>query len=171
MSEQTAAAKNEDTQAGMRLNLRQVFADDISVEVPNAPQVFVEQPEFKINITVNPSFETLEVADHYAARLRITVAAQTADDKTVYLVEVQQSGVFEIAGFNEAQKHHILHVYCPIHLFPYAREAIGNLVSRTGFPPLLLPQFDFDALYRERIEMLQKEAENNQESDTEEKKD
>lgn len=139
------------------LGLRQVFVDDLSLEVPNAPQVFLDQPEFKINITINPTFENLPVENHYLGRLRLTVTAQTEEEKPVYVVEVQQSGVFEISGFDEGQLHHILHVYCPIHLFPYAREAIGNLVSRTGFPPILLPQFDFERLYRDRLAQAEQE--------------
>lgn len=136
------------------VNLRQVFTDNLSIEVANAPQVFIDQPAFEVNVGIHPDFEAMSIENHFVARLRITLTAKS-EDKTVYVVETRQCGVFEVLGFEPPQVHHLLHVYCPITLFPYAREALSSALLRTGFPPVLLPQFDFETLYRERLAQMQ----------------
>lgn len=151
-AQNAAAAENS---AQPAVNLRQVFTDNFSIEVPNAPQVFIDQPAFEVNVGIHPDFEAMSVENHFVARLRITLTAKAAEDKTIYVVETRQCGVFEVIGFEPPQVHHLLHVYCPITLFPYARETLSNALLRTGFPPVLLPQFDFDSLYRERLAQMQ----------------
>lgn len=147
-----------DTPAAPAVNLRQVFTDNFSIEVPDAPQVFIDQPAFEVNVGIHPDFEAMSIENHFVARLRITLTAK-AEDKTVYVVETRQCGVFEVIGFEPPQVHHLLHVYCPITLFPYARETLSNALLRTGFPPVLLPQFDFESLYRERLAQMQAQSE------------
>lgn len=156
-----AAAAEQQTAPAV--NLRQVFTDNLSVEVANAPQVFIDQPPFEVNVGIHPDFDAMSIENHFVARLRITLTAQ-GEDKTIYVVETRQCGVFEIVGFDQAQVHHLLHVYCPITLFPYAREALSSALLRTGFPPVLLPQFDFETLYRERIESMRAQMENEEQA-------
>lgn len=155
---QNNTAAQADATAAPAVNLRQVFTDNFSIEVPNAPQVFIDQPAFEVNVGIHPDFEPMSIENHFVARLRITLTAK-AEDKTVYVVETRQCGVFEVIGFEPPQVHHLLHVYCPITLFPYARETLSNALLRTGFPPVLLPQFDFETLYRERLAQMQAESE------------
>lgn len=162
MSDQTpndnlnGAAAPEQPQTAPAVNLRQVFTDNLSIEVANAPQVFIDQPQFEVNVGIHPDFEAMSIENHFVARLRITLTAKS-EDKTVYVVETRQCGVFEVLGFEPPQVHHLLHVYCPITLFPYAREALSSALLRTGFPPVLLPQFDFETLYQERLQQMQAE--------------
>ena len=85
--------------------------DNFSIEVPNAPQVFIDQPAFEVNVGIHPDFEAMSIENHFVARLRITLTAK-AEDKTVYVVETRQCGVFEVIGFEPPQVHHLLHVYC-----------------------------------------------------------
>lgn len=151
-------AASEETQAAPAVHLRQIFTDDLSIEVPNAPQIFIDQPAFEVNVGIHPDFDAMSIENHFVARLRITLTAK-GEDKTVYVVETRQCGVFEITGFDQGQIHHLLHVYCPITLFPYAREALSSALLRTGFPPVLLPQFDFETLYRERMENMREQME------------
>jgi preprotein translocase subunit SecB len=88
--------------------------------------------------------------------LTVTVKNQ---EQTAYLVEVQQCGIFSIAGFNDEDLSHMLGSFCPNILFPYAREAVSDLVTRGGFPQLLLAPVNFDALYAQHVQQLQKQAE------------
>ena len=83
------------------------------------------------------------------------------EDKTAYLVEITQSGIFSASGFPNEEMGHLLGSYCPNLLFPYAREAVSDLVGKGGFPPMLLAPVNFDALYAQHMQQLQQNAGSN----------
>lgn len=140
------------------LEIRKLYVDDMSVEVPNAPEIFQEELEPAISLGVTHEVQNLKEEGYYAVKLRLTVTAKDEKtDKTIYLTEVQQSGVFEIHGLEPEQLQHALNVYCTTTLYPYAREIISNTINRAGFPPLYLQPINFDALYQHK---LQQEAQN-----------
>lgn len=129
--------------------LNRIYVKDCSFESPRAPEVFATQmdPEVKVNMRTSSKLldpSTLEVV------LSITIEAQS-DTKPLFLVEVHQAGVFMIAGFNEAERAAIIGSYCPGILFPYAREAVSDLVVRGGMPVLLLQPVNFDAVYAQSL--------------------
>lgn len=130
--------------------IQRVYVKDLSLETPHSPQAFQEewQPELNLQFTMN----TTDLgADNHEIVLQITVTAKSKD-KTLFLVEVKQAGLFTIKGFTEEQNHQVMSITCPTILFPYAREAVSDLVGRAGFPPLYLAPVNFEALYAQQME-------------------
>ena len=131
---------------GQLLDIQRIYIKDVSLETPAVPEIFNKenwQPEANIEIEVkNKNLEQ----DVYEVILIVTVTAKI-EEKTVFLIEAHQAGIFAIAGFEEEQLDHILGAYCPTVLFPYVRETISDLVSRASFPQLNLTHVNFDALY------------------------
>jgi preprotein translocase subunit SecB len=133
---------------GPSFNIVRIYLKDISFETPNSPAIFAQEFNPEMEMQLNTSIATLE-EDVFEVVLTITV--QTKDgDKTGFLAEVQQAGIFKISGFDETQKAHMFGAYCPNTLFPFAREEIASLVTKGGFPPLLLAPVNFDALFAQR---------------------
>lgn len=140
--------------------IERIYIKDLSFEAPNVLELASE--DYKPQIQLDLTSKNRQVAEHiYEVVLMLTVTAK-AKEKTVYLVEVQQAGLFLIKDVSPDQLRHALASYCPTILFPYAREAISNVVVRGGFAPLLLAPINFDALYAAQ----QQEASNPKESTT-----
>lgn len=137
--------------------IQRVYLKDVSFETPNSPDLFVQQWQPEVNIELGSSNSGLN-EDTFEVVLTLTVTCK-AGEKTAYLVEVQQAGIFTITGFDEATLGGMLGSYCPNILFPYAREAISDLVTKGGFPQMLLGPVNFDALYAQRLAEQQKQAE------------
>ena len=130
--------------------IQRIYVKDLSLECPQSPHSFQEewQPELNLQFTKN----TRSLAEStYEMVLQITVTA-ISKDKTLFLVEVNQAGLFTLKGFTDEQNQQILHITCPTILFPYAREAVSDLVGRAGFPPLYLAPVNFEALYAQQIQ-------------------
>ncbi|MGC1854798.1 MAG: protein-export chaperone SecB [Candidatus Aquirickettsiella sp.] len=130
--------------------IQRVYVKDLSLETSHSPQAFQEewQPELNLQFTMNTSNIG---ADNHEVVLQITVTAKSKD-KTLFLVEVKQAGLFTLKGFTEEQNHQVMSITCPTILFPYAREAVSDLVGRAGFPPLYLAPVNFEALYAQQIQ-------------------
>ena len=136
----------EEQAAEKRLAIGKIFLKDFSFESPQAPGVFQQgdwQPKTDLNL--RSSHTPLE-NDQHEVVLTITVEAK-ADDKTIFLVELQQGGLFEIAGYDGQEMGGIVGSFCPNILFPYARETIASLIQKAGFPEFILQPINFDALY------------------------
>jgi preprotein translocase subunit SecB len=134
--------------AQQQLEVLKIYVKDASLEVPNAPNVFNEQRQPAINVHI--ATRSTPVADTiHEVVLTLTVTAKI-EDATAYLVELHQAGVFSLQNFTEEQQGPTLGIICPGALFPFAREALASLISKGGFPPLLLNPVNFDALYRQR---------------------
>ena len=134
-----------------QLVLQKIYVKDVSFEAPNAPQIFQEidenaQPQVQLNLGQKASDLG---SDLYEVVLSLTLTC-TVGQRTAYLAEVEQAGVFGIVGFNDADKGGILGSYCPNLLFPYARQVISSMVLEGGFPPFLLQPINFDALFAEQ---------------------
>ncbi len=133
--------------------IQKIYVRDVSFESPNAPAVFTGEWKPEVNLDLNTQADPLE-AGVFHVDLALTVNVRNAD-KTAFLVEVHQCGIFNLAGFDDQQMGHMLGAYCPNILFPYAREAISDLVTKGGFPPLLLAPVNFDALYAQHLAQQQ----------------
>ncbi len=144
--EQEAIAQGDQPQFA----LQKIYLKDISFETPNSPAVFTEKWEPTVNVELQSSGKALAENVHDVV-LTVTVTAKLGD-KTAYLVEVQQAGVFTVAGFGDEERAHMLGSFCPGILFPYAREAISDLVAKGGFPQMLLGPVNFDAMYSEHLQ-------------------
>ena len=136
--------------------VEKVYLKDLSLEIPNAPQVFLERESPQVEITVHNGAVTLDQAGLYEAVLTVTVTGKVKD-KTLFLVEVAQAGIFQILNLPQSELDAVLGVMCPNTLLPYARETVSNLLLRAGFPPVLLQHMNFDAAYQERLRQMQQE--------------
>ena len=128
-------------------SIEKIYVKDLSLEVPGGPQIFMqsESPQLEVHIEQR-SQRVNEVL--FEVTLVVTVTAKQGE-KTHFLVEVSQAGVFQIRNIPEADLAPVLGMVCPNVLFPYAREAVSDVVNRAGFPPVLLAPVNFEALYQQ----------------------
>lgn len=154
-------AENEQNQApeaqGPQFAVQRVYLKDASLESPNAPEIFTKAWQPEINLDMNSRTQQLGEGA-YEVVLTLTVTVKN-EDETAFLTEIQQAGIFSISGLEEAELHHTLGAFCPNILFPYAREAIDNMVTKASFPPLMLAPVNFDALYAQQLAQQQSQAE------------
>lgn len=136
-----------------QFQLQKIYLKDISFETPNSPEVFTENWEPDVNVELLTAAKAL-TDDVHEVVLTVTVTAKVGE-KTAYLSEVHQAGIFTLTGFKENERSHMLGSYCPNILFPYAREAISDLIGKGGFPQLLLAPVNFDALYAQHVQQQQ----------------
>jgi preprotein translocase subunit SecB len=139
-----------------QFGIEKIYLKDLSLEIPNAPQIFLERDTPQIEINVHNGASPLDQPGLYEAVLTVTVTAKLKD-KTAFLVEVAQAGIFQIVNLPPQELDAVLGVLCPGTLLPYAREAVASLMTRAGFPPVLLQHMNFDAAYQERLRQLQQE--------------
>ena len=140
-----------------QFSIQKLYLKDVSFESPNTPTVFADgewKPE--VNIQLNSANQSIG-QDTYEVDLRITVTAKQGK-KTAFLVELTQSGIFAISGFDQENLRGMLGAFCPETLFPFAREAVAELVSKGGFPPFLLAPVNFNALYMQQAQQQQAAA-------------
>ena len=132
--------------ADKKLSISKIYIKDFSLESPQAPDVF-RREEWKpqTNLNLRSAHTTLEGSVHEVV-LTITVEAKE-EDKTLFLIEVHQAGIFDIGGYEGDELGMIIGSFCPNILFPYAREAITGMVQKAGFPEFVLQPINFDALY------------------------
>ncbi len=132
--------------------INRVYVKDVSVEAPNTPEVFTLEwdPEVNINLS-NAANEIDGDGALFEVSLTLTVTAELGD-KTAYVVEVEQAGIFTLQGFDDEQKGYLIGAVVPNILFPYARETISSLSQKAGFPPMLLNPIDFNALYQQHLQ-------------------
>lgn len=137
-------------------NIEKIYVKDLSLEVPNAPQCFLERDAAEISLQMQSGGQAIGEGV-FNVVLTLTVTAKIGD-KTQFLVEATQAGIFLIHNVPEEEIEPIVAVACPNILFPYARETISDAVSRAGFPPVLLAPVNFEAIYRDRLIQQQSAA-------------
>ena len=149
-AESTSAgqANNDNLQAQPGFGIEKLYVKDASIEVPNAPQIFTERTAPQVNVELGNSAARLDDGVFEVA-IKVTVTAKIGD-KTAFLVEATQAGIFAIRNVPDENLEVILGVTCPNILFPYAREAVSDMVTRAGFAPVLLNPINFEALYMQQ---------------------
>jgi preprotein translocase subunit SecB len=137
-------------------SIEKIYLKDLSLEVPGAPKIFLssESPEIEVNIHTGAS--VVEADALYEVVLTVTITAKLTD-KTVFLVEAAQAGLFHIRNLPPQDLDAVLGILCPNTLLPYAREAVASAVTHAGFPPVVLHHMDFNQAYQEQLQ--QREAE------------
>ena len=140
-------------------SIEKVYAKDISLEIPNAPQVFLERENPGIEMQLQTEAANIEEG-LYEVVVTVTVTAKLAE-KTMFLVEVAQAGIFQLRNLPTDNIEPILGVACPNIVFPYLRETVSDLITRAGFPPVLLAPINFEAMYAQRLQ-AQQQAEQGQ---------
>lgn len=144
-------------QSQVQFSLQRIYVKDLSFESPKAPSVFQSQWNPQVNLDLNTRHTQLQDGIHEVV-LSLSATVTNGEEEVTFIAEVQQAGIFAINGLDEAAMRHTLGAFCPNILFPYAREAIDNLVLRGSFPPLMLSPVNFDALYAQAEQRRVQEA-------------
>jgi preprotein translocase subunit SecB len=134
--------------------IEKLYLKDLSLELPNAPQVFFEREAPQVEVNMHNQASALSQAGFYEVVLTVTVTAKI-QDKTVFLVEAAQAGIFQIRNLQQGDLEAVLGTLCPNTLLPYAREAVSGLVQRAGFPPVTLQHMNFEVIYQQRLQQMQ----------------
>ena len=150
-------AADQDTQPGF--GIEKLYVKDASLEIPNAPQIFTDRTAPQINVELANAAQKLDEGV-YEVAIKVTVTAKIGE-KVAFLVEVTQAGVFAIRNVAEDNLEMIIGVTCPNILFPYAREAVSDLVTRAGFAPVLLNPINFEALFMQQKQQAQQASKAN----------
>lgn len=156
-ADQTAETQAEGQMPQPGFGIEKLYVKDLSLEIPNAPQIFTEREVPQIGIEISNSASKLDEGV-YEVVLTITVTSKLAD-KTVFLIEVAQAGIFQVQNVPEDNLEIIFSITCPNILFPYAREVVSDLSVRAGFPSVVLSPINFEALYaQQKQQQAQAEA-------------
>ena len=153
-NDQTKNQANGGAQAQPQFALQRIYVKDLSFESPRAPQSFQEEWKPEVQMDINTGAKKLS-ENVFEVVLSITITTQ-CNEQSMYLAEVQQAGIFAISGIPQAELEQTLGAYCPNILFPYAREAVDNLVMRGSFPPVHLAPVNFEAIF---VEAMKRKAE------------
>jgi len=135
--------------------IQRMYLKDLSLEIPHAPQIFLEtkQPTVEVGLDVTGQ----QVAEGiYESSVTVTVTTKVGD-KTAFLIEAKQGGIFEIRNVPDEQMDLLMNVVCPNIIYPYLRSNVADAVQRTGFPPIHLAEINFEALYQQRLAQQQQE--------------
>jgi len=147
-------ADQDQSTAEKQIAIQKIYVKDFSFESPHTPDVFAKSDwSPKTNLNLRSTHTTGKDNSHEVV-LTVTIEAKE-DEQTFFLVELQQAGLFHIAGYGEDEFKAIIGSYCPNILFPYARESVANIVSKGGFPEFLLQPINFDALYAQGMAQAQ----------------
>lgn len=133
--------------------IEKIYVKDLSLEIPNAPQIFAQQAQPQLEVRLDTAAAPFSDG-YFEASVSATVTAK-AGDKTVFLAEAVQAGIFQVRNIQPDDLKPLLGIACPTILFPYLRETISDLVIRGGFPPVLLAPVSFEALYMQRLQQEQ----------------
>ncbi|MDR0781285.1 MAG: protein-export chaperone SecB [Pseudomonadales bacterium] len=142
---QAAQPTAEADEPQVRFGVQRLYIKDASFEAPDTPESFRRAYAPQINFSINSRSKPIEDGIHEVV-LRLTADVKQ-DNKTVFLVEVQQAGIFEVAGLDGERLEQVLSITCPSVLFPYGREAVDALVTKGSFPALMLAPINFEAVY------------------------
>ena len=141
-----------------QFSIQKLYLKDVSFESPMTPEAFkAKQWNPTIDLNINNSHRQLDES-HYEIVLRATVTAKH-EDKTAFLIEVEQAGLFAISGFEQAELQYLIGSQAMSILFPYAREVVSDLSVRGGYIPVILSPVNFDALFQQSMQQAQAETE------------
>ena len=143
-------------------NVHSIYLKDLSFEAPRSPQIFNEEWKPKIDFDLQIGSKLLSEAESvYEVVLHVTVTIKLGEgeqEKSAFLIDLQQAGAFTVQNFSSEAVQRVLSTTCTTVLFPYARETISSLATRGGFPQLVLPPINFDAMYAHHLESQAKKA-------------
>ena len=136
--------------------IEKIYLKDLSLELPNAPQVFFEREAPQIEVNIHNEASGMAQEGLFEVVLTVTVTAKI-QERTVFLVEAAQAGIFQIRNVPQADLEAVLGTLCPNTLLPYAREAVASVVQRAGFPPVTLQHMNFDLVYQQRMQQMREQ--------------
>lgn len=144
-------AEQDQAAAQPQFVIEKIYVKDASLEIPNAPEIFLERAQPELEFSFRNEGKAIG-NDYHEVVLTATVTAKLkdGDQKTVFLIEASQGGIFLVRGVPESDLELIYAITCPTILLPYLRETVSDLAVRGGFPPVFLAPMNFEALYRQR---------------------
>ncbi|CAI06680.1 protein-export chaperone SecB [Aromatoleum aromaticum] len=128
-------------------SIEKLYVKDLSLEVPNAPKIFLDRENPQINVQLRTEASNVDEGV-FEVTLTVTVSSKLPEDRTVFLVEVAQAGIFQIRNIPEGDLEAVMMIGCPNILFPYARESVSDAITRAGFQPVVLAPVNFESLYQ-----------------------
>jgi len=137
-------------------SIDKIYVKDLSLESPGSPQSFMTQQQPQVELGLRTKSEQIQ-PDVYECVLTVTLTAKSGD-KTLFLVEASQAGIFTIRGVPNEHLQPVIAINCPTVLFPYARETLADAIGRAGFPPVHLAPINFEALYQQQLAQAQQPA-------------
>ena len=149
--QQNTAASEEET--APQFSLQRIYVRDLSFEAPKSPAIFRQQWEPSVGLDLNTRQKALE-GDFHEVVLTLSVTVKNGEE-VAFIAEVQQAGIFLIKNLDAASMSHTLGAFCPNILFPYAREAVSDAVSRAGFQPIVLQPVNFEGMYMQRLQQAE----------------
>jgi preprotein translocase subunit SecB len=148
MAEENASSTEE--QQAARFVIQKIYTKDVSFESPNSPDIFREEWKPQLDLQLGNEYRRIDEENHEII-LSVTVTAKVGD-KTAFLVEVKQAGIFSLTGYSDEEMGPLVGSYCPNTLFPFVREVVSDVVTKGGFPQLVLSPVNFDAMYMHQKE-------------------
>ena len=164
MSEEATTTATEAEKEQAQFSIQRIYVKDVSFESPQGVAAFQKQWKPKVSQDMNSRTNKID-DDLYEVVLRVTITMTDGED-TIYLAEVEQAGLFTIKGFTEQQMPQVINTTCPSILFPYLRETIDNIITKGGFPALMLPPINFDALCASAVQQAAAEVAKKEEDNT-----
>jgi len=138
---------------GVAFSIDKIYVKDLSLESPGAPQSFMIQEQPQVEVGLRTRGEQIQ-PDVYECVLTVTLTAK-AGDRTLFLVEASQAGIFTIRGLPPDQLQPVIAINCPTVLFPYVRETLADAVTRAGFPAVHLAPINFEVIYQQQLAQAQ----------------
>ncbi len=148
MTEPNSQAAPDGLDQTPAFQLQRVYLKDVSLEMPNAPRIFLESGAPELDVQMDMSDEDVG-GGMVEVIVRVTVTAQLGG-KTLFLVEAKQAGIFELRGIPEPQRSAVLGIVCPGIVYPYLRANVADLITRTGMPPVHLAEINFEVMYHQK---------------------
>ncbi len=134
--------------------IQRIYLKDLSLEIPHAPQIFLEQTQPTVEVALDTANEALADGIHEVT-VTVTVTTQAGKDKVVFLAEVKQAGIFELRNIPAEQMDLVLNIVCPNTVYPYLRANVADVIQRAGFPPIHLAEINFEVLYQQKMAAAQ----------------
>jgi preprotein translocase subunit SecB len=135
----------QEQQAQATFQIEKIYVKDMSLEIPHAPKIFLEQVQPQLEVQIHTDAENFS-DNYYEVTVIATVTAKVGE-RTLFLAEARQAGIFQLRGVNPQDLGPLLGIACPAQIYPYLRETISDMINRGGFPPVILAPINFEALY------------------------
>lgn len=157
-SDPNTGASGPEATTAPQMGVQRIYIKDLSFESPQGPAGMTGATQARVEQDLGVGVRRID-ASNFEVMLKLTVTLRDGE-RTIYLVELEQAGQFLASGMDDNALAQVLNIHCPTILFPYAREAVDNLLTRGGFPPLLLPPVNFEAVYLQAMEQRGKAVAN-----------
>lgn len=150
-----ADENNKPQEAENPFQIHKIYVKEMTFEMPNGAETFATAWQPELDVEVHSESKALAEKDTHDVTLRVKAVVKS-NDKVAFEAEVKQAGIFTITGLEKDQLHHTLGAFCPNVLYPYLREALADMVLKSGFPQLNLAPINFEALYQQQLEAAKK---------------